>query len=41
MKIKPSENTEIFGKSHVLLPTHPNLSDEQVEKIIKLTNKFS
>ena len=38
---KKLENTEIFGKSHVLLPTHPNLSDEQVEKIIKLTNKFS
>jgi len=34
-------NTEHIAKHHVLLPTHPNLSAENVEKIIKLTNKFS
>lgn len=34
-------NTEHISKHHVLLPTHPNLSAKNVEKIIKLTNKFS
>ena len=34
-------NTEFIAKHHVLLPTHPNLSTEDVEKIIKLSNKFS
>ena len=38
---KKLKNTEIFSKSHILLPTHPNLSSENVEKIIRLTNKFS
>ena len=34
-------NTEFIAKHHVLLPTHPNLSTKDVEKIIKLSNKFS
>tara|TARA_B110000014_G_C20109282_1_gene584026 strand:- start:1072 stop:2142 length:1071 start_codon:yes stop_codon:yes gene_type:complete len=38
---KKLKNTEIFAKSHILLPTHPNLSSENIEKIIRLTNKFS
>lgn len=38
---KKLENAENFAKSHVLLPTHPNLSAGNIEKIIKLTNKFS
>jgi len=38
---KKLENTEHVAKHHVLLPTHPNLSAENIEKIIKLTNKFS
>jgi perosamine synthetase len=34
-------NTEYIAKHHVLLPTHPNLSSEDVKKIIRLTNKLS
>jgi perosamine synthetase len=33
--------TENIGKEIVSLPTHPNLSKENVTKIIKLINKFS
>lgn len=38
---KKLQNTENFAKFHILLPTHPNLSSENIEKIIRLTNKFS
>ena len=34
-------NTEYMAKHHVLLPTHPNLSTKDVEKIVRLTNKLS
>lgn len=34
-------NTENMAKHHVLLPTHPNLSLNDVEQIIELTNKLS
>ena len=33
--------TENAGKSIVSLPIHPNLSESDVSKIIRLTNKFS
>ena len=33
--------TENAGKKLVSLPTHPNLSEDDVDKIIKLTNQFS
>ena len=33
--------TETVGKQIVTLPMHPNLSDDDVDKIIYLTNRFS
>jgi perosamine synthetase len=33
--------TESVGKSIVSIPTHPNLDDSDVDKIIRLTNRFS
>ncbi len=33
--------TEKIGKSIVTIPTHPNLSNEEIELIIKLVNKFA
>ena len=33
--------TEKVGKEIVTLPTHPNLQEKDLEKIIKLVNKFS
>ena len=33
--------TEQVGKQIVSLPIHPNLTDNDVNKIIKLTNQFS
>jgi len=33
--------TEYVGTTIVSLPTHPNLSDYDVDRILKLTNKFS
>jgi len=38
---KKLKNTEGITTHLILLPTHPNLSDLDVDKIIKLTNKFS
>ena len=35
------KNTENIGKTVVTIPCHPNLKDTDVDKIIKLTNKFS
>ena len=35
------KNTENIGKNVVTIPCHPNLKDTDVDKIIKLTNKFS
>jgi len=37
-KLRNTENVTIYL---ILIPTHPNLSDSDVDKIIKLTNKFS
>ena len=34
-------NSEYAGKHVVSLPTHPNLSDSEISKIISLVNKFS
>ena len=34
-------NTNLIGKEIVSLPTHPNLSESDIDKIILLTNKFS
>jgi dTDP-4-amino-4,6-dideoxygalactose transaminase len=33
--------TEKVAKNIVSLPIHPNLTDDDIDKIIKLTNKFS
>ena len=33
--------TEEVGKHIVSLPIHPNLTENDVDKIIKLTNQFS
>ena len=33
--------TEDVGKRIIILPCHPNLKKQDVDKIIKLTNKFS
>ena len=33
--------TEKVGKEIVTLPTHPNISKTDVEKIIKIVNKYS
>ncbi len=33
--------TEKVGKEIVALPTHPNLSNKDIEKIIKFTNKYA
>lgn len=33
--------TEKIGRSVVTLPTHPNLSNEELELIIKSVNKFA
>ena len=30
-----------YGKKIVTLPIHPNLSDDDVDKIISFTNRFS
>ena len=35
------KNTENIGKSVITIPCHPNLSENDIEKIIRLTNKFS
>ena len=35
------EITENVTKGLVSLPMHPNLTDDDIEKIIKLTNQFS
>ena len=35
------KNTENIGKTVVTIPCHPNLKDTDIDKIIKLTNKFS
>ena len=35
------KNTENIGKNVVTIPCHPNLKDTDIDKIIKLTNKFS
>ena len=32
--------TERIGKEIVTIPMHPNLTEEEVDKIIQLTNKF-
>lgn len=34
-------NTDMISKQIVSIPIHPNLTDSQVNKIIKLTNRFS
>jgi len=33
--------TEKVGKEIISLPTHPNLSNKNIQKIIKLINKFA
>jgi dTDP-4-amino-4,6-dideoxygalactose transaminase len=33
--------TEKIGKEIVTLPTHPNIQEKDLEKIIKMVNKFS
>ena len=33
--------TEIIGKQIVTIPMHPNITEDQVDKIISLTNKFA
>ena len=33
--------TEKIGKEIVTLPMHPNLTENNLDKIIKLTNRFS
>ena len=33
--------TEKIARNIVSLPIHPNLTDDNIDKIIKLTNKFS
>ena len=38
---KHLENTEYIGKHIVSIPTHPNLSDRDVDKIIKEVNRHS
>ena len=38
LKLKITENA---GKSIVTIPCHPNLKESDIDKIIKLTNKFS
>tara|TARA_B100000749_G_scaffold263711_1_gene237526 strand:- start:445 stop:1008 length:564 start_codon:yes stop_codon:yes gene_type:complete len=38
IKLKITENV---GKSIVTIPCHPNLKDMDIDKIIKLTNRFS
>ena len=41
---KTSKNlpqTKIIGSEIVSLPTHPNLTTNDLDKIIKLTNKYS
>ena len=35
------KNTENIGKSVITIPCHPNLREDDIEKIIRLTNKFS
>ena len=33
--------TEIVGKQIVTIPIHPNITEDQIDKIISLTNKFA
>ena len=33
--------TEIVGKQIVTMPIHPNITEDQIDKIISLTNKFA
>ena len=33
--------TEIIGKQIVTIPMHPNITEDQVDKIVSLTNKFA
>ena len=33
--------TEIIGKQIVTIPMHPNITENQIDKIISLTNKFA
>ena len=33
--------TELAGKQIVTLPIHPNLTNNDIDKIIRLTNKFT
>lgn len=33
--------TEIVGKQIVTIPMHPNITEDQIDKIISLTNKFA
>ena len=35
------ENTERIGNNIVTIPCHPNLNDLQIDKIVKLVNKYS
>ena len=35
------KNTENIGKSIVNIPCHPTLKESDIEKVIRLTNKFS
>ena len=35
------ENTERIGKNIVTIPCHPNLNDLQIDKIVKIVNKYS
>ena len=35
------KNTENIGKNIVTIPCHPNLKEDEIAKIIRLTNKFS
>ena len=34
-------NTEKIGKQIVTIPMHPNITEDQVDKIVSLTNKFA
>ena len=35
------KNTENIGKSIVSIPCHSNLKESDIDKIVRLTNKFS
>ena len=37
----PLPVTEIAGSKIVSLPTHPNLSNNDINRIIKMANKFA